>query len=53
MSAAKLVQDISRMFHAELSEQYEKQNRIDSKRKRVLLEKRLALGEKEGLAIES
>ena len=53
LNAAKLVQDISRMFQAELSERYEKPNRIDSKRKRVLLEKRLALGEKEGFAIES
>ena len=47
MSAAKLVQDISRMFHAELSEQYEKQNRIDSKRRHAMQKKRAALGQKD------
>jgi hypothetical protein len=52
MSAAKLVQDISRMFHAELSEQYEKQNRIDRKQRHVLRQKRAALGQKDETDME-
>lgn len=51
-SVAKLVQDISRMFQAELREQYEKQNRVDKKQRHALRQKRAALGQKDKNSME-